>query len=190
MSVTINTQSFVAIIGGGPAGLMAAEVIAQAGFRVELYDAMPSVGRKFLLAGVCGMNITHAEAPQQFITRYSNPQPYLANIIEQFNAQHVRDWVHGLGVETFVGTSKRVFPTDMKAAPLLRVWLHRLRDLGVKIYPRHRFTGWNETGELLIQHRIDNKIIEKKINPRSKVMCSHRRYALRDELIKMGQYHT
>lgn len=167
----MHTQSFVAIVGAGPAGLMAAEVIAQAGFRVELYDAMPSVGRKFLLAGVGGMNITHAEAPQQFLTRYTNPQPHLATIIKQFNAQHVRDWVHGLGVDTFVGTSNRVFPTDMKAAPLLRAWLHRLRDLDVKIYPRHRFVGWSEAGELLIHHRIDNKIIEKKINPTATVFA-------------------
>lgn len=171
MPVTTELHPVVAIIGAGPAGLMAAEVIAQAGFRVELYDAMPSVGRKFLLAGVGGMNITHAEAPQQFLTRYTNAQPYLANIIKKFNAQDVRDWVHGLGIDTFVGSSSRVFPTDMKAAPLLRAWLHRLRDLGVKIYPRHRFIGWGKSGELLIQNRMSDNAIEKQINPAATVFA-------------------
>ncbi len=133
----------VAIIGGGPAGLMAAEVIAAAGHQVSVYDAMPSVGRKFLLAGVGGMNITHAEPAEDFRARYSASVHFL-NSLKQFDANTLRNWVHDLGVETFVGTSGRVFPADMKAAPLLRAWLHRLREQGVKFYPRHRWLGWAE----------------------------------------------
>lgn len=132
----------VVIIGGGPAGLMAAEVIAQAGYAVALYDAMPSVGRKFLLAGVGGMNITHAEAHSQLLTRYYPAHAGLIACLNQFPAAELRNWIHGLGIATFVGSSNRVFPSDMKAAPLLRAWLHRLRELGVQIYPRHRWLGW------------------------------------------------
>jgi len=131
---------------------MAAEVIARAGFAVDLYDAMPSVGRKFLLAGVGGMNITHAEAADKFLARYAQASSSLAPFIETFDAVALRAWVQGLGLDTFVGSSGRVFPTDMKAAPLLRAWLHRLRDLGVKIHPRHRWLGWAEDGALQIQN--------------------------------------
>lgn len=144
----------VVIIGGGPAGLMAAEVIASAGHHVALYDAMPSVGRKFLLAGVGGMNITHAEPAEDFRARYSASAQFI-NTLKHFDATALRHWVHGLGIETFVGTSGRVFPADMKAAPLLRAWLHRLRELGVKIYPRHRWLGWDES-KALIFSSIDN----------------------------------
>lgn len=156
------TQS-VAIIGGGPAGLMAAEVIAAAGHSVSVYDAMPSVGRKFLLAGVGGMNITHAEPAEDFRARYSASSLFI-NSLKQFDADALRNWVHGLGIETFVGTSGRVFPADMKAAPLLRAWLHRLRELGVKIYPRHRWLGWNEQGELRFSAQENNQIIEKNLH--------------------------
>ena len=148
-----GTKSVV-IIGGGPAGLMAAEVIAKAGFCVSIYDAMPSVGRKFLLAGVGGMNITHAEPHEKLLTRYSSSldlQPYL----NAFTANALRDWIHELGVDTFVGTSNRVFPVDMKAAPLLRAWLHRLREMGVKFYPRHRWLGWASNGTLRIASNGD-----------------------------------
>jgi len=138
----------VAIIGGGPAGLMAAEVIAQAGFNVSVYDAMPSVGRKFLLAGVGGMNITHAEPSPQFLSRYGDARAHLAPIINTFDANALRGWVEDLGIETFVGTSGRVFPKEMKAAPLLRAWLHRLRESNVSFYPRHRWLGWNSEGAL------------------------------------------
>ncbi len=141
------TKSIV-IVGGGPAGLMAAEVIATAGHQVAVYDAMPSVGRKFLLAGVGGMNITHAEPAEDFRARYSASVHFL-NALKQFDANALRTWVQGLGVETFVGTSGRVFPTDMKAAPLLRAWLHRLRELGVKFYPRHRWLGWSADQQLM-----------------------------------------
>ncbi|RFP21952.1 TIGR03862 family flavoprotein [Duganella sp. BJB488] len=149
----------VAVIGGGPAGLMAAQTLAQGGAQVDVYDAMPSVGRKFLLAGRGGMNITHAEPYADFVTRYGKGAAPLRPMLDVFGPQDVRDWVHGLGVDTFVGTSGRVFPTDMKAAPLLRAWLHRLRESGVRFHMRHRWLGWRDDalvldtpdGELLVR---------------------------------------
>lgn len=117
---------------------MAAEVIASAGHHVSVYDAMPSVGRKFLLAGVGGMNITHSETEEKFLARYA-AHPQFIQALREFNAQDLRNWIHGLGIETFIGSSGRVFPRDMKAAPLLRAWLHRLRELGVNFFPRHRW---------------------------------------------------
>ncbi|MGL6070936.1 TIGR03862 family flavoprotein [Craterilacuibacter sp.] len=139
----------VAIIGGGPAGLMAAEQIAGAGLAVDVYDAMPSVGRKFLLAGVGGMNITHSEPWPDFVARYGKRANVLKPWLDAFDAAALRAWVHGLGVETFVGSSGKVFPREMKAAPLLRAWLARLRASGVNFHPRHRWQGWNEDGELV-----------------------------------------
>ncbi|MEN2397957.1 TIGR03862 family flavoprotein [Pseudomonas halotolerans] len=138
----------IAIIGGGPAGLMAAEVLSQAGIQVDLYDAMPSVGRKFLLAGVGGMNITHSEDFSPFLSRYGERAPNIAPLLRAFGAHELCEWIHGLGIDTFVGSSGRVFPTDMKAAPLLRAWLKRLRDAGVVIHTRHRWLGWNPDGSL------------------------------------------
>ncbi|WP_333991033.1 TIGR03862 family flavoprotein [Pseudomonas sp. S3(2024)] len=140
----------VAIIGGGPAGLMAAEVLSQAGVRVDLYDGMPSVGRKFLLAGVGGMNITHSEPYPAFLARYAERAPQIAPLLRGFDADALCRWIHELGIETFIGSSGRVFPTDMKAAPLLRAWLKRLRDSGVVIHTRHRWLGWDEHGALRI----------------------------------------
>ncbi|MDH2917158.1 MAG: TIGR03862 family flavoprotein [Gallionella sp.] len=138
----------VAVIGGGPAGLMATEVLSQAGVRVDVYDAMPSVGRKFLMAGKGGMNITHAEPFADFLTRYGAQKSHIEPLLNTFPPDALRDWIHGLGISTFVGTSNRVFPTDMKAAPLLRAWLHRLRENGVRFHMRHRWNGWNAQGAL------------------------------------------
>jgi uncharacterized flavoprotein (TIGR03862 family) len=148
MAPSIPSTSRVAVIGGGPAGLMAAEVLSQAGVRVDLYDAMPSVGRKFLLAGKGGMNITHAEPAADFVQRYGARAGQIARWLEPFGQQAVRDWIHALGIATFVGTSGRVFPADMKAAPLLRAWLHRLREAGVQFHMRHRWLGWRD-GQLV-----------------------------------------
>ena len=132
----------VAVIGGGPAGLMAAEVLAQGGAQVDLYDTMPSVGRKFLLAGVGGMNITHSEPFELFLSRYGARAEVIRPLLEAFPPTALREWIHGLGIETFVGSSGRVFPKEMKAAPLLRAWLHRLRTMGVRFHVRHRWMGW------------------------------------------------
>ena len=132
----------VAVIGGGPAGLMAAEVLAAGGAQVDVFDAMPSVARKFLLAGKGGMNITHSEPYHDFVARYGVRSAVVAAWLAGFTPEDVRAWIHGLGIDTFVGTSGRVFPTDMKAAPLLRAWLHRLRDAGVRFHMRHRWLGW------------------------------------------------
>jgi predicted flavoprotein YhiN len=140
----------VAIIGGGPAGLMAAEVLAAIpsgtaavnGLEVAIFDAMPSVGRKFLIAGKGGMNITHSEDLSAFKARYGKRESELAGLLDVFGPDQLRDWIHRLGIETFVGTSGRVFPTEMKAAPLLRAWLHRLREQGVHFHVRHRWLGW------------------------------------------------
>ena len=145
-------RPLVAVIGAGPAGLMAAEVLSQAGIGVEVFDAMPSVGRKFLLAGVGGMNITHSEPYPAFVSRYAERRDALDGLLQDFDAQALRQWIHGLGIDTFVGSSGRVFPTDMKAAPLLRAWLKRLRDSGVVIHTRHRWLGWNDDGSLRIAY--------------------------------------
>ncbi|MEN5312240.1 TIGR03862 family flavoprotein [Pseudomonas koreensis] len=147
---SVPLPAHVAIIGGGPAGLMAAEVLSQAGVRVDLYDGMPSVGRKFLLAGVGGMNITHSEAYPAFLSRYAERAPQIAPLLRAFDADALCRWIHDLGIETFIGSSGRVFPTDMKAAPLLRAWLKRLRDSGVVIHTRHRWLGWDDQGALRI----------------------------------------
>ncbi|MDD5266672.1 MAG: TIGR03862 family flavoprotein [Methylococcales bacterium] len=137
----------VAVIGGGPAGLMAAEVLIEAGLKVDLYDAMPSVGRKFLMAGKGGLNISHAESYKKFLSRYGHRIPYIETILDRFTPQTLRDWLQNLGVETFIGSSGRIFPVDMKAAPLLRAWLHRLRGVGVNFHMRHKWLGWNEGDE-------------------------------------------
>jgi uncharacterized flavoprotein (TIGR03862 family) len=129
---------------------MAAEVLAGAGVQVDVYDAMPSLGRKFLLAGVGGMNITHSEPLAPFLSRYGAREAEMSQLAGDFPPEALRDWVHGLGIETFVGSSGRVFPSDMKAAPLLRAWLHRLRGLGVRLHVRHRWLGWDVDGALRI----------------------------------------
>ena len=142
-------KSSVAIIGGGPAGLMAAEVLSLADVKVNLYDAMPSVGRKFLMAGKGGMNITHAEDFDVFLSRYGNRRPAIEPILTDFTPSNVRQWLQALGISSFVGSSGRVFPDDMKAAPLLRRWLQRLRGAGVGFHVRHQWTGWRDDTNLL-----------------------------------------
>ncbi|MHB1353278.1 MAG: TIGR03862 family flavoprotein [Thiobacillus sp.] len=149
----------VALVGAGPAGLMAAEALAQGGARVELYDAMPSVGRKFLLAGVGGMNITHSEPFDAFLSRYGARAAVIAPLFEAFPPAALRAWIHGLGIETFVGSSGRVFPKDMKAAPLLRAWLHRLRGLGVRFHVRHRWRGWDALGALRFETPLGERTV-------------------------------
>ncbi len=147
------------VIGAGPAGLMAAETLSQAGVRVDVYDAMPSAGRKFLLAGKGGLNLTHSEASDVFAGRFGARRAQLEPWLNAFGAAAVRAWAQGLGVETFVGTSGRVFPKDMKAAPLLRAWLHRLRAGGegvlsappVQFHMRHRWLGWAESAAVGVQ---------------------------------------
>jgi uncharacterized flavoprotein (TIGR03862 family) len=135
----------VVIVGGGPAGLMAAETLSTAGVPVHLYDAMPSVGRKFLLAGRGGLNLTHSEPFERFAGRFGDRQAVLEPMLRAFGPDALRAWAADLGVETFVGTSGRVFPVGMKAAPLLRAWLQRLRAAGVRFHMRHRWTGHIDT---------------------------------------------
>ena len=141
----------VAIVGGGPTGLMTAERLALNGARVTVYEAMPSLGRKFLRAGIGGLNLTHAEAYPQFCARYEDKQALLQPALDAFTPTALREWAAQLGVETFEGSSGRVFPVDMKAAPLLRAWVQRLRQLGVSFRLRHRWRGWHENGELAFQ---------------------------------------
>ncbi len=138
-----------AVIGGGPAGLMAAETLLAAGIAVDLYDAMPSPGRKFLMAGKGGMNITHSEALEIFLSRYGRHTNALRPAITAFPPTAIRDWMLKSGIDSFVGSSGRVFPVGMKAAPLLRAWLHRLRSAGLRLHVRHRWIGWDAEGAIL-----------------------------------------
>jgi uncharacterized flavoprotein (TIGR03862 family) len=138
----------VAVIGAGPAGLMAAEVLADGGARVTVYDAMPSVGRKFLMAGRGGLNLTHSELLPAFLARYRDARPVLEAAIDAFSPEHLRQWSAALGQPTFVGSSGRVFPEAFKASPLLRAWLRRLNSMGVEFALRHRWTGWDDDGRL------------------------------------------
>ena len=138
----------IAIIGGGPAGLMAAETAVEGGAQVELFDAMASVGRKFLLAGKGGLNLTHSEPLEAFLSRYGVRRAQLAPTIRSFGPDEVRAWAQRLGISTFIGTSGRIFPTDLKAAPLLRAWLRRLRKAGVQFHVRHRWCGWDGQSQL------------------------------------------
>jgi uncharacterized flavoprotein (TIGR03862 family) len=140
----------IAIVGAGPAGLMAAQTLAQVqrGAQIHVFDAMASVGRKFLLAGRGGLNLTHAEPFEHFIERYGLRSKEMQRLLQGFDAQTLRNWAAALGVSTFVGSSQRVFPVDMKAAPLLRAWLHALRGQGVRFHSRHRWTGWSANGAL------------------------------------------
>ena len=150
----------VAIIGAGPAGLMAAEVLAQGGACVTVYDAMPSAGRKFLMAGRGGLNLTHSEPLSQFLARYREAASHLQPAIEAFSPNVLRGWSDALGQETFIGSSGRVFPKAFKASPLLRAWLRRLDSQGVKLALRHRWTGWDENGGLCFQTPDGPLVIE------------------------------
>jgi uncharacterized flavoprotein (TIGR03862 family) len=141
----------VTVIGAGPAGLMAAEVLAQGGANVTIYDAMPSAGRKFLMAGRGGLNLTHSEALPEFLQRYGAAKPQLQPAIAAFLPEALRAWSAGLGQPTFVGSSGRVFPESFKASPLLRAWLRRLDAMGVQLALRHRWSGWDDDGQLLFQ---------------------------------------
>jgi uncharacterized flavoprotein (TIGR03862 family) len=150
----------VTVIGAGPAGLMAAEVLAQAGASVTIHDAMPSAGRKFLMAGRGGLNLTHSEALPEFLARYGAAKSHLASAIEAFPPDALRAWSEALGQPTFLGSSGRVFPQAFKASPLLRAWLRRLDAMGVKFALRHRWTGWDDDGRLSFQtpegqHAVD-----------------------------------
>jgi len=141
----------VAVIGGGPAGLMAAEALAAGGVQVDLFDAMPSVGRKFLLAGKGGLNLTHSEPFDAFTGRYGARRDVIEPMLRAFGSAELRAWAQALGVSTFVGSSGRVFPIDMKAAPLLRAWLARLRASGVVFHMRHRWLGWDAANDALLR---------------------------------------
>lgn len=148
MSDSLPLQTQIAIVGGGPAGLMAAEVAIAAGRQVDLFEAKGSVGRKFLIAGKGGLNLTHGEARPGFDARYGERAAEIARWLDAFDGEALRAWARGLGVETYVGTSGRVFPMDRKAAPLLRGWVRRLREQGVRFHVHHRWTGWNNDGAL------------------------------------------
>ncbi len=160
--MTSPTTTQVAIIGAGPAGLMAAEVLAQGGAGVTVYEAMASAGRKFLMAGRGGLNLTHSEPLPEFLTRYGTAMPNLAPTIEAFPPEALREWSQALGQPTFVGSSGRVFPKAMKASPLLRAWLRRLDFMGAKFAFRHRWTGWDEDGHLLFQAADGRRVVEAR----------------------------
>jgi uncharacterized flavoprotein (TIGR03862 family) len=150
----------VAVIGAGPAGLMAAEVLAQGGADLTVYDAMPSAGRKFLMAGRGGLNLTHSEPLPQFLARFREAMPHLKAAIETFPPQALREWSEALGQETFIGSSGRVFPKAFKASPLLRAWLRRLATMGVKLVLRHRWTGWDEQGRSRFETPDGMRVVE------------------------------
>ena len=148
----------LAIVGGGPAGLMAAETARAAGLVVDVYDAKGSVGRKFLIAGKGGLNLTHSDPPELFASRYRERADVVASWLREFGPDHLRDWARGFGVDTFVGSSGRVFPADLKAAPLLRGWVRRLRDQGVDFHVHHRWTGWGEDDALAFETKDRGRV--------------------------------
>jgi uncharacterized flavoprotein (TIGR03862 family) len=152
----------VAVIGAGPAGLMAAEALVRGGANVTVYDAMPSAGRKFLMAGRGGLNLTHSEPLPQFLARYREAMPRLKSAIEAFSPDALREWSEALGQPTFIGSSGRVFPKAFKASPLLRAWLRRLDAAGVRFAFRQRWTGWDEAGRLLFQTVEGASTVEAK----------------------------
>lgn len=156
----------IAIIGGGPAGLMAAEILSQHDVTVDVYESMPSLGRKFLMAGKSGLNLTHAEPYHTFITRYGDKQNQIETHLKHFKPDDLLAWVKGLGIETFIGTSGRIFPKEMKASPLLRAWLQRLQSNGVTIHKRHHWKGWQEQSLI-----FDSPTGEVKIKPDATILA-------------------
>jgi hypothetical protein len=155
-------ENHVAIIGAGPAGLMAAEVLAQGGVNVTVYDAMPSAGRKLLMAGRGGLNLTHSEPLPAFLGRYREAERWLEPVISAFPPDRLREWSEQLGQPTFVGSSGRVFPKAFKASPLLRAWLRRLDAQGVRFVFRHRWTGWDDRGRLRFQAPEGERTVEAR----------------------------
>lgn len=151
----------IAIIGGGPAGLSAAEKLLGKGFTVDLYDRMPSLGRKFLMAGRGGLNLTHSEPLDDFLERYAPVSPMLEAAIRAFPPDALRDWSRELGQETYIGSSGRVFPKAMKASPLLRAWLGRLGEAGLRVHLRHEWQGWNSDGALIFSTADGEKAINR-----------------------------
>ena len=163
----VLTLPGLAVVGGGPAGLMAAETARAAGLEVDLFDAMGSVGRKFLVAGKGGLNLTHSDPPALFASRFRERAVPVADWLRDFDADALRDWARGLGVDTFVGTSGRVFPMDLKAAPLLRGWVRRLRDQGVRFHVHHRWRDFTDDGAL----RFDTPDGTRAVTARATVLA-------------------
>lgn len=162
MPPQLSSSTDIAIVGGGPAGLMAAEVAIAAGLTVDLFEAKGSVGRKFLIAGKGGLNLTHSEPRPAFDARYRERAPQVAKWLDGFDGDALRDWARGLGVETYVGSSGRVFPMDRKAAPLLRGWVRRLRERGVRFHMHHRWLGWADQGHLRFATPDGQRLVEAR----------------------------
>src|SRR6516225_11424542 len=159
----IPPDTNVAVIGAGPAGLMAAEVLARGGARVTVYDVMPSAGRKFLMAGRGGLNLTHSELLPQFMSRYRGAAPKLQAAIAAFSPDALRAWSEALGEPTFIGSSGRVVPKAFKASPLLRAWLRRLDAGGVQFAFRHRWVGWDDKGRLRFQTSDGERHVDTQV---------------------------
>src|SRR5215475_9701244 len=155
-----NLNSDAIVIGAGPAGLMAAEVLAQGGVGVTVYDAMPSAGRKFLMAGRGGLNLTHSEPLPAFLARYREAAQRLEPAITAFSPDRLRQWSEALGQPTFVGSSGRVFPQSFKASPLLRAWLRRLDSQGARFAFRHRWSGWDRNNRLVFRTPDGERVCE------------------------------
>jgi uncharacterized flavoprotein (TIGR03862 family) len=159
MPLSTQSEHSIAIIGGGPAGLIAAETLAGMGHQVTIYDGMASLGRKFLLAGRGGLNLTHSEPLEKFTSRYGDGEGWMSQLLATFSPDDLRAWAEGLGQELFVGSSGRVFPKAMKASPLLRAWLARLRDLSVKVVLNAKWQGWNTDGALIFAHGTSEHLL-------------------------------